>query len=114
MKATDSKEDLNLEILRHSASHIMAQAVKRLFPKAKLGIGPAIKNGFYYDFGIDGTVLSQNLDRVQKEMRKIIKEDLPIEKEVLTKEKAAKVFRQREEPYKVQLLEEIEDETVTV
>jgi len=114
MKATDSKGDLNLEILRHSASHIMAQAVKRLFPKAKLGIGPAIKNGFYYDFGIDGTVLSQNLDRVQKEMRKIIKEDLPIEKEVLTKEKAAKVFRQREEPYKVQLLEEIEDETVTV
>jgi len=114
MKATDSKEDLNLEILRHSASHIMAQAVKRLFPKAKLGIGPAIKNGFYYDFGIDGTVLSQNLDRVQKEMRKIIKEDLPIEKEVLTKEKATKLFRQREEPYKVQLLEEIEDETVTV
>ncbi len=114
MKATNSKEDLNLEILRHSASHIMAQAVKRLFPKAKLGIGPAIKNGFYYDFGIDGTVLSQNLDRVQKEMRKIIKEDLPIEKEVLTKEKATKVFRQREEPYKVQLLEEIEDETVTV
>ena len=114
MKATDSKEDLNLEILRHSASHIMAQAVKRLFPKAKLGIGPAIKNGFYYDFGIDGTVLSQNLDRVQKEMRKIIKEDLPIEKEVLTKEKATKVFRQGEEPYKVQLLEEIEDETVTV
>jgi len=114
MKATDSKGDLNLEILRHSASHIMAQAVKRLFPKAKLGIGPAIKNGFYYDFGIDGTVLSQNLDRVQKEMRKIIKEDLPIEKEVLTKEKATKVFRQREEPYKVQLLEEIEDETVTV
>jgi len=114
MKATDSKGDLNLEILRHSASHIMAQAVKRLFPKATLGIGPAIKNGFYYDFGIDGTVLSQNLDRVQKEMRKIIKEDLPIEKEVLTKEKATKVFRQREEPYKVQLLEEIEDETVTV
>ena len=114
MKATDSKGDLNLEILRHSASHIMAQAVKRLFPKAKLGIGPAIKNGFYYDFGIDGTVLSQNLDRVQKEMRKIIKEDLPIEKEVLTKEKATKLFRQREEPYKIQLLEEIEDEAVTV
>jgi len=114
MKATNSKEDLNLEILRHSTSHVMAQAVKRLFPKAKLGIGPAIKNGFYYDFGIDGTVLSQNLDRVQKEMRKIIREDLPFEKEVLTKEKATKVFRQREEPYKVQLLEGIEDEMVTI
>lgn len=114
MKATNSKQDLNLEILRHSTSHVMAQAVKRLFPEARLGIGPAIRNGFYYDFGIDGTVLSQNLTRVQKEMKKIIKEDLPFEKDLLTKEKATEVFRERKEPYKVQLLEEIEDEIVTI
>ena len=108
------KEDLNLEVLRHSTSHIMAQAVKRIFPEAKLGIGPAIRNGFYYDFGIDGALLSENLAQVEKEMRKIIKENLPFEKEQVAKEKAMEVFRERKEPYKVQLLEEIEAEIVTL
>jgi len=114
MKPASPKEDLDLEVLRHSTSHIMAQAVKRIFPEAKLGIGPSIKNGFYYDFGIDGAFLSENLAQVEKEMRKIIKENLLFEKELVTKEKAIEVFRKRKEPYKVQLLEGIEDEKVTL
>ncbi len=74
MKTANLKENLDLEVLRHSTSHIMAQAVKRIFPEVKLGIGPSIKNGFYYDFEIDGALLSENLAQVEKEMRKIIKE----------------------------------------
>ncbi len=114
MKSANLKEDLDLEVLRHSTSHIMAQAVKRIFPEAKLGIGPSIRNGFYYDFGIDGALLSENLAQVEKEMRKIIKENLPFEKELVTKKKAIEVFRKRKEPYKLQLLEGIEDEKVTL
>lgn len=114
MKTANLKENFGLEVLRHSTSHIMAQAVKRIFPEAKLGIGPSIKNGFYYDFGIDGALLSENLAQVEKEMRKIIKENLPFEKELVAKEKAMEVFRERKEPYKVQLLEGIEDEKVTL
>ena len=114
MEPANLKEDLDLEVLRHSTSHIMAQAVKRIFPEVKLGIGPSIRNGFYYDFGIDGALLSENLAQVEKEMRKIIKENLPFEKELVTKEKAIEVFRKRKEPYKLQLLEQIEDEKVTL
>ena len=110
----EEKENYSQDVLRHSASHIMAQAVKRLFPQAKLGIGPPIRDGFYYDFDIDGEVLSHNLDRIEEEMRKIIREDLPFEKEMVSKEKARKIFEEREEPYKLELLEEIEDDEVSL
>jgi len=109
----EEKENYSQDVLRHSASHIMAQAVKRLFPQAKLGIGPPIRDGFYYDFDIDGEVLSHNLDRIEEEMRKIVREDLPFEKEMVSKEKARKIFEEREEPYKLELLEEIEDDEVS-
>ena len=105
-------QDLN--ILRHSASHILAQAVKRLFPKAKLGIGPAIKDGFYYDFDIDGELLSQNLPRIEEEMRKIVKEDIPFKKEKVSKSEAEHILKEREEPYKLELLKEIEDDMITL
>jgi len=110
----EEKENYSQDVLRHSASHIMAQAVKRLFPQAKLGIGPPIRDGFYYDFDIDGEVLSHNLDRIEEEMRKIVREDLPFEKEMVSKEKARKIFEEREEPYKLELLEEIEDDEVSL
>jgi len=110
----EEKENYSQDVLRHSASHIMAQAVKRLFPQAKLGIGPPIRDGFYYDFDIDGEVLSHNLDRIEEEMRKIIREDLPFEKEMISKEKARKIFEEREEPYKLELLEEIEEDEVSL
>jgi len=104
----------SLDTLRHSTAHIMAQAVKRLFPRAKLGIGPAIKDGFYYDFEIDGDVLSQNLAKIEKEMRKIIEEDLPFERKVVDKERAREIFKERNEPYKLELLEEIDDDKVSL
>jgi len=104
----------DLSILRHSASHILAQAVKRLFSKAKLGIGPPIKDGFYYDFDIDGELLSQNLPRIEEEMRKIVKEDFPFKKEKISKSEAERIFKEREEPYKLELLKEIEDDMVTL
>jgi len=107
-------KEQQLEVLRHSTSHVLAQAVKRLFPEAKLGIGPPIKDGFYYDFDIDGEVLSKNLSKIKEEMEKIIKEDLPFEKEVVSKEEAKRIFKEREEPYKLKLLEEIEDEKVSI
>jgi len=104
----------DLSILRHGASHILAQAVKRFFPEAKLGIGPPIKDGFYYDFDIDGELLSQNLPRIEKEMRKIVKENFPFNKEKINKSKAEHIFKEREEPYKLELLKEIEDDIVTL
>lgn len=104
----------SLETLRHSTSHILAQAVKRIFPDAKLGIGPSIKDGFYYDFDIDGELISENLSRIKQEMENITQEDLQFEKEEVNKEEAKKIFEQRKEPYKIELLEEIEDDKVTL
>jgi len=66
-----------LEILRHSASHILAQAVKRLFPEARLGIGPPIKDGFYYDFDVPRPFTPEDLEKIEEEMRKIVEEDFP-------------------------------------
>jgi len=110
----EKKTQDELEILRHSTSHILAQAVKRLFPQAKLGIGPPTKDGFYYDFDIDGELLSENLSRIKEEMKKIIKEDLPFEKQEVSKEEAKKIFKERKEPYKLELLKDIEDNKVTL
>ena len=109
------KEKLDkLEILRHSTSHILAQAVKRIFPQAKLGIGPPIKDGFYYDFDIDGELLSKNLSRIKEEMENIVKQDLPFQKEKVSKEKAREIFEERNEPYKLELIDEIDDSYVTL
>ena len=105
--------EVGLETLRHSTSHIMAQAVKRIFPQAKLGIGPPIKDGFYYDFDLDGGILSQNLPQIEKEMRRIIEENLPFEKKTVTKKEAEKIFKERNEPYKLELLGEIPEDEVT-
>jgi len=114
MKDSKKKQEKELEVLRHSTSHILAQAVKRLFPEAKLGIGPPIKNGFYYDFDIDGELLSRNLSRIRKEMEKIIQEDLPFKKDLISKKEAMRIFQERGEPYKLELLEEIEEEKVSI
>ncbi|MBC7190122.1 threonine--tRNA ligase [Candidatus Aerophobetes bacterium] len=114
MSEVKSQSKQELETLRHSASHILAQAVKRLFPEAKLGIGPPIKDGFYYDFEIDGDIISKNLSRIEEEMKKIVKEDIPFEKKIITKEEAKKLFENLNEPYKIELLEEIPDSKVTI
>ena len=91
----------------HTTSHIMAQAIKRLYPKIKLTIGPAIDNGFYYDFDAEKPFTPEMLEAIEAEMKKIIKEDLPIKKFTLSREKAIALMKERKEDYKVELIEEL-------
>ncbi|MCL2060540.1 MAG: threonine--tRNA ligase, partial [Oscillospiraceae bacterium] len=92
---------------RHTASHILAQAVKRMWPEAKLAIGPAIDNGFYYDFDVDFSFSQDDLAGIEKEMRAIIKENLPIERSEMTREEAVGYFSSIGEAYKVSLIEDL-------
>ena len=102
-------EELNeLQTLRHSASHILAQAVKRLFPQAKLSIGPAIDNGFYYDFDVETPFSREDLDNLEAEMKKIAKENLKIERFELPRNEALELMK--DEPYKVELINELPDD----
>ncbi|MFO8060676.1 MAG: threonine--tRNA ligase [Bacillota bacterium] len=101
-------------ILRHSVAHVLAQAVKRLLGEVQLGIGPAIEDGFYYDFDLADALTSDDLPRIEEEMRSIVAEDLPFEREVLSREEALALFRDMNEPYKVELIEEMpEDEQIS-
>lgn len=105
----------DLEILRHSAAHMVAQAVKRLFPDTRLGIGPTIENGFYYDFDITGKWGPEVLPVIEKEVSKIMKENLPIRSQVMDREQAIALFESKGETYKVELIHEIpEGEPITV
>lgn len=90
----------------HTTSHIMAQAVKQVFPEAKLAIGPSIDNGFYYDIDVDVSILPADLEKIETEMKKIVKADLPLEKFELSGEEARKLMREKNEIYKVELIEE--------
>lgn len=90
----------------HTASHVMAQAVKRLYPNAKLTIGPAIENGFYYDFDVDTHFTQDDLDKIEKEMKVIIKENYPIERFQLPADEAIKLMEEKGEPYKIELIKE--------
>ena len=106
--------DLDLQVLRHTASHIMAQAIKRLFPQAKLAIGPAIENGFYYDIDVEPKLVEADLEKIEAEMKKIIKENLKIESFKLPRKEALKLMEERNEPYKVELINELpEDEEIS-
>ena len=102
------EDEANLEIIRHTTSHIMAQAVKRLYPDAKLAIGPAIENGFYYDFdNLD--IKQEDLEKIELEMKKIIKENLKIESFKLPRDEAIKLMESKGESYKVELIDDLED-----
>ncbi len=90
---------------RHTASHILAQAVKHLFPEAKLAIGPAIDNGFYYDFDVEKPFSQEDLVKIEAEMKKIVKEALPLERFELSPDEAKKMMEEANEPYKVELVE---------
>lgn len=98
--------------LRHTASHILAQAVKRLYPDVKLAIGPAIDNGFYYDIDADFSFTPEILEKIEKEMAKIVKEDIPLEKYELSREDAIKFMKDKNEPYKVKLIEDLPEDAV--
>ena len=99
-------DDLNgKKAFWHTTSHVMAQAVKRLFPEVKLAIGPSIDNGFYYDFDIDRAFTQEDLTKIEEEMKKIVKEDLKLERFTLPKDKAIELMK--DEPYKVELIEDL-------
>ncbi|MBP3255131.1 MAG: threonine--tRNA ligase [Clostridia bacterium] len=98
----------------HTTAHILAQAVKRLYPNYKLTIGPSIEKGFYYDFDVEKPFTEEDLAKLEEEMQKIIKEDLPIERFELSREEAIKLMQEREEPYKVEIIEDLpEGETLS-
>jgi len=105
---------MDLTILRHSCSHVMAQAVKALWPEVKLGIGPAIEDGFYYDFDKKEPFSDEDLAKVEAKMRQIIQEDEPFVKEELSKKEASELFKNLKEDYKLDLIREIPDERVSI
>ena len=120
---TEVNEDCELEILtfrddegkkvfRHTASHVMAQAVKRLYPDAKLAIGPAIEDGFYYDFDRASAFTQEELADIEKEMKKIVKENIKLERFTLPREEAIKFMEEKEEPYKVELIQDLPEGSI--
>ena len=102
-----AKDEKGLAALRHSASHVMAQAIKRLYPDTKLAIGPSIADGFYYDVDPVNPITAEDLPKIEAEMKKIIKEALPIERFTLPREEAIAFMKEKEEPYKVELIEDL-------
>lgn len=105
--------DDGLEILRHSTSHLMAQAVRRLYPSTQVTIGPAIKDGFYYDFDSDKPFTDEDLPKIEDEMNNIIKENIHIVRKVMNKSDAIEYFKKNNEPYKVEIIEGIDADTVS-
>ena len=103
-----------LRAIRHTASHVLAQAVKRLYPETKLAIGPAIDDGFYYDFDREGGFTPEDLEKLEAEMTKIVKENLPVKPFVLPRDEAVRFMEEKGEPYKVELIEDLpEEETIS-
>ena len=113
-----AKEKLNWEdaqvreTYRHTASHIMAQAVKKLWPEAKLAIGPAIDNGFYYDFDCEHKFGEEDFQKIQKEMKRNVQANYPLERFELPREEAIKFMEERQEPYKVELIQDLPEDAV--
>ena len=108
-----SESPEGLEILRHSGSHLLAQAVLNLFPGSKYAIGPAIKDGFYYDFEVAGQITEEDLPKIEKEMNRLAKEKIPLSRELLPRQEALDLFARQGQVYKVELIEALEDETIS-
>ena len=106
--------DENLDIIRHSTSHLMAQAVRDLFPGVKVAIGPSIETGFYYDFDYDPGFTDEDLAKIEKRMGELAEMNIPIERKVMKRRDAIKMFAEMGEPYKVELLEALTDDEVSV
>ncbi|MBU8905136.1 threonine--tRNA ligase [Desertibacillus haloalkaliphilus] len=107
--------DEGLEVFRHSTAHLMAQAIKRLFPNVKLGIGPVIENGFYYDIDMEHTLTPEDLPKIEKEMKKIISENLEIKRRVVTREEALSIYEEIGDHLKIELIKELpEGELITI
>ncbi len=109
------KDEDGLEVLRHSTAHLMAQAISHIWKNAKFAIGPAIKNGFYYDIDFEGTVIApEDLERIEKEMSAIVAQNIPIVREEMPRLQAIEYFRSRGDNYKVEILSELDAETVSL
>jgi threonyl-tRNA synthetase len=102
------------EVYRHSMAHIMAEAVLQLFPEAQFGIGPTIENGFYYDFLLSRPLTPDDLEVIEKKMKEIISSKNPFIRKVVSKEEALKMFKEMNQPFKLELIEELQDQTITV
>lgn len=107
-----AKNPEGLAALRHTASHVMAQAIKRIWPETKLAIGPSIADGFYYDIDRDEPVTSDDLAKIEAEMKKIIKEALPLERFELPRAEAIALMKEKNEPYKVELIEDLPEDSI--
>ncbi len=114
VSAVDPQSSEGLEVLRHSTAHLLAQAVKRLYPEAQVTIGPVIEDGFYYDFAYDPGFTPEDLDRISAEMSKVVKERLEVTREVMSKADAVALFRSMGEHYKVDIIEGLEDNIVSL
>ncbi|HOP81532.1 MAG TPA: threonine--tRNA ligase, partial [Armatimonadota bacterium] len=101
-----------LDIIRHSTAHVMAHAVQNIWPEVKIGIGPAIEDGFYYDFEKSEPFTPEDLERIEDEMTRIIKADKPFTRREVSREEAEQIFK--DQPYKLELIRELPDETSTV
>lgn len=110
LKLFTAADPQGLEVLRHSTAHVMAQAVRRIIPDAKLAIGPAIANGFYYDFDLPEPLSSEQLEEIEAVMAEIVKADYPFSRSEMTKEEAERHYAEAEEPYKVELVQGLDDE----
>ncbi len=106
----ENKEERNK--YRHSTSHVMAQAIKRLWPETKLAIGPSIDDGFYYDFDRDEAFTTEDLKKIEEEMKKIVKENFPIERFELPRAEARKLMEEKGEPYKVELIDDLPEDAI--
>ncbi|MCU9614167.1 threonine--tRNA ligase [Caldibacillus lycopersici] len=109
------KDEESLEIMRHSSAHLMAQAIKRLYKNVKLGVGPVIENGFYYDIDMEQSITPEDLPVIEKEMKKIINENLEITRKEVSRDEAIRIYKEIGDEYKLELIEAIpENETVTI
>jgi len=106
--------DENLDIIRHSTSHLMAQAVRDLFPGVKVAIGPSIETGFYYDFDYGPGFTDEDLAKIEKRMGELAEMNVPIERKIVKRQDAIKMFTEMGEPYKVELLEALSDDEVSI
>ena len=107
LRIITAKDEKGLEVIRHSTAHLLAQAVQRVFPEAQVTIGPVIENGFYYDFAYDPGFTPDDLDKIASEMRRLVKDAVPIERIVKSRGEAIQYFRQEGEEYKAQIIESI-------
>lgn len=107
LQIVTSKDEAGVDVIRHSTAHLLAQAVKELFPQAQVTIGPVIENGFYYDFAYERPFTPEDLAAIEKKMQQLADQDYPVKRTVLPRDEAVKFFRNQGEEYKAEIIESI-------